>query len=241
MKKLNFIFLFYFFTSPAFSFEWSEAHLGIGVYSYDNIRLNNQKTFLKTKRIYEPIPTFQFRLGPLFINKDGAGIALAYFKYVKLIALALYEGEPYRTDGMEERKKSFHIGGGFRIFDLEILYYQDIQSRSNGKVLKVFYAPSFEKKNYIFSPRVYAQFWDSKYVDYFFGVKSNEVTSARSQYRGKRTTNYGFMLQNVWNNGNMKYILSGGYKFYGPPVYNSPTVTRKNEQRIVLGIMYKFF
>jgi hypothetical protein len=226
-----------------FSFEWTEVNLGLGVYQYDNIRLNNQKEFLKKDPIYEPIPTFQIRVGPFFVNKDGAGIALLYFDKLKLLGFALYEGEPYKTDGMEERKKSFHLGGGIRLFDLEAMYYQDVQSRSRGKVLKVTYAPVFGSKDYTFSPRIYAQLWDQKYVDYFFGVKRNEVDESigRNYYSGKRASNYGFMLRNVWNIKKIKYVLSAGYKFYGARVFNSPTVIKKRELRILLGFMYKFY
>lgn len=229
--------------STSFAFEWTEVNFGLGIFRYDNIRPNNQKTFLKNDPIYEPIPTFQIRVGPFFVNKDGGGVALLYFKELKLLGLVLYEGEPYRTHGMEERKKSFHLGGGIRLFDIEALYYQDVQSRSRGKVFKIYYAPEFKFNNYTFSPRPYAQFWDRKYVDYFFGVRDSEVDLAigRSAYSGERTTNYGFMLRQVWDVQRIKYILSTGYKFYGSRVFNSPTAVKKEEQRILLGIMYKFF
>lgn len=226
-----------------FGFEWTEVNLGLGVYRYDNIRPNNQKRFLKRDPVYEPIPTFQIRVGPFFVNKDGGGVVLSYFKNLKIIGLALYEGEPYRTYGMEERKRSFHLGGGIRLFDFEALYYQDVQSRSRGKVLKIFYAPIFGSKSYSFSPRLYAQFWDQKYVDYFFGVRTDEVDESigRNYYEGRRSTNYGFMLRNVWTLDRMKYVLSAGYKFYDPRIYNSPTVVKKQEQRVLLGFMYKFY
>lgn len=240
---MKLILLLFFFSINAHAFEWSEASLGVGIYRYDNIRPNNQKAFLKKDPVYEPIPIFQFRLGPFFINKDGAGVALLYFEKVKLLAFALHEGEPYRTTGMEERKKSFHLGTGVKVFDFEALYYQDIQSRSRGKILKLIYAPVFNFKNYSFSPRLYTQFWSQKYVDYYFGVRDNEIdrTIGRIQYVGKKATNYGFMFRNIWKSGDLKYVLTAGYKFFDSSVYHSPTVVKKNEQRILAGIMYQIY
>lgn len=234
--------------STAHAFEWTEVNFGLGVYQYDNIRPDNKFNFLdmdymQKDPIYEPIPTFRIRVGPFFVNKDGAGVVLLYFKELKLLGLALYEGERYKAEGMAERKRSFHFGAGLRLFNLEALFYQDVQHRSEGKVLKIFYAPIFEFNNYSFTPRAYFQYWDKRYVDYFFGVEPEEVDLdiGRTQYTGKRTINYGFMLQNIWTAGRMQYVLSAGYKFYGPRVSNSPTVDRNKERRIILGFMYKFY
>ncbi|MFT6070319.1 MAG: outer membrane scaffolding protein for murein synthesis (MipA/OmpV family) [Bacteriovoracaceae bacterium] len=225
------------------AFEWTEVSLGLGVYRYDNIRVDNRKKFLKKDPIYEPVPIVQLRVGPFVINKDGAGFALLYFKKIKLVGVAIYEGEAYETLGMEERKKSFYLGGGFQFYDLEGLYYQDVQSRSRGKVYKLSYAPKLTFNQYTFSPRIYAQLWNQNYVDYFFGVRSNEVNQAigRFQFTGKKSINYGFMLRNIWTVENLKYVLSAGYKFYDKSVYNSPTVSKDIEQRIFLGIMYKLY
>jgi len=223
--------------------KWIDISLGVGVYHYDNLRPDNQKTFLDKDPVIEPIPTANIRVGPLFLNRDGGGLALLFFKHLKLLGLVLYEGKPYRADGMEERKKSFQLGGGLRIYNLEALYYQDVQGRSHGRVLKFTFAPEYKISGYTFSPRPYVQFYCTKYVDYYFGVREDEVdlTKGRYAYHGARAINYGIMLRNSWDVGRMKYVLTAGMKWYGSRVYNSPTVVRKNESRILLGFMYKFY
>lgn len=223
---------------------WSELQLGFGIYRYSNIRVNNQKIFLKNDPVYEPIPTLLFRFGPIVISKDGGGIVLLYFHLLKLVGLILFEGEPYKTDGMVQRRRSFHVGGGGRFWDFEFMYYQDIQNYANGKVANLYYAPEFYfGKVYNFSPRFFIQYWDKNYVDYYFGVEPSEVNLRinRYEYTGKQAYNYGVMFQNVWEFTNIKYFISVGIKLYGSSVYESPTVKLRQEQRTVAGFTYKFY
>lgn len=229
---------------PTQAFEWVDINFGLGLYSYDNIRPNNKRIFLKNDPVVEPLLTFQIRVGPIIINKDGGGVALLYFKNVKLMGLAVYEGKRYKTDGMEERKPSFFVGGGARFYFLEGIYYQDVQSRSYGKMLRISLAPEFEiGKNFTLTTRLYTQFYNQKYVDYYFGVRPEEVdpTIGRFAYVGKRATNYGILFQNVWEVDKTKYVIATEYKRYGASVYESPTVIRKDEKRLILGFLYKFY
>ncbi len=243
MNRLFLVFIIL-FPVTASCFEWVDINFGLGVFTYDNIRPNNQKRFLKNDPVIEPLLTYQIRVGPIVLNKDGGGVALLYFKNFKLMGLIVYEGKPYKTDGMEERKRSFFVGGGTRIYFFEGIYYQDVQSRSYGKMLRLSIAPEYEfGKNFTLSTRLYAQFYNQKYVDYYFGVRANEqdLTIGREAYVGKRATNYGLLLQNIWEVGRTKYVLATEYKKYDPRVYNSPTVSRQDEKRLILGFLYKFY
>ena len=219
-----------------------EVGLGMALNIHSNIRRNERRRFNRWDPVVEPLPTFMLRYGPLFANRDGFGMVLVPLKNFALLTTFLLEGEPYKADFVRARKRSLYFGPLLKINLLEVLYYKDIRSISNGTVLKISLAPEFKISQYwTINPRVYYQYWDYKYVDYYFNVSDEEARSLKTQtFHGDEADNYGFAINNIYKLDKCDFILSFGHKFYDKSVSNSPLVTRDNEMRIISGFIYKF-
>lgn len=230
---------------PALAYEWVDASLGAGVHVDENIRKNNTKDLYDHNPNIRPLPLAFLRFGPWFVNKDGAGMGLAYFENFRLLGVVTYRGEPYKADGYNERKRSFFAGGNLKLFWLQLKYYQDLQGYSHGKIYKFYIAPEWgnEHRGFYFSPRVYQEHWDQRYTDYYFGVREDEVDLSldRPQYTADEADNFGYEIRIYFSTGRIKWIWAGGQKFYGKSVKESPTVARDNGLMTLFGLLYKFY
>ncbi|MBF0361219.1 MAG: MipA/OmpV family protein [Oligoflexia bacterium] len=141
-------------------------------------------------------------------------------------------GQEYRSGYLSKRRSSFAMGGEIRIILINISYLRDIDGVSGGSIYQFSSGiplPAIE--NLLFIHLGFGlELNDRKYVDYYFGVRDNEITSYRPQYSGEKTWNRFIAL-----NFNLKPVevfstsLSIRYKSYGPSIKNSPTVRTNNE------------
>lgn len=208
---------------------------------HNNFRNKNQKTFERTHPVVKPIPGFLFRYGPIFFNRDGFGTLAYHTGDLSVLVMAVLKGEAYESGGLHERKERIFAGSTLQFKDVNLTYYQDYFS-NNGMNLKLNYAPSYRPLlKWKISPQVYAQYWDEKYVEYYFGVKPSESASGLPVFKGESTLNYGSVLEVHHFDDRWTYISVLGAKFFGKEVYNSPTMTKKHEIRLILGALYKIF
>jgi hypothetical protein len=216
--------------------------IGPAINLEDNIRKENNRLFFKTDPIVEPYPSIKLRIGRVIISKDGGGMALLYKNNLKLAVTALFEGEPYEGPNMAERERSIFLGGVLNIYDVIFHYYKDIQEKSNGNVFTLTYAPEFTFGRFMVSPRPFYQFWSDHYVNYYFGVKTNEIDLSRNRtaYDGSSTNNFGFNVRTVYTEEPWQYFINIGQKYYGDSIEASPTVVKKQSGRFVIGFAYTF-
>lgn len=219
-----------------------EFNLGPAFNIHSNIRKDNQINFQTTDPVIEPIPAVFFRYGPFFLNQDGLGSLVFNWGDVSILALALLEGEPYKTTGIDPRTRGVYLGSIAKFDMLQVLYYKDFFS-SKGTNLKVTMAPEFYPTlSWRLSPQLSVQYWDKEYVNYYYGVRPEEVsTSGFPEYVGKSSISYIGMFETLHYVDKWTFVNALGMKFYGKEVYESPTVTRKNEVRFITSIFYKFF
>ncbi len=219
-----------------------ELVLGPVVNIHTNIRLNNQKRFDRTHPVVKPVPGFMFRYGPLFLNREGAG-TLAFNKGdFTVLLMGVLKGESYEAGGMRDRKEGIFLGSTLKYNLVELIYFNDF-FKDRGYNFKLNFAPSFHYlTKWKFSPQAYVQYWDNKYVDYYFGVSPGETqATGLKTYNGKHTFNYGTLFEVNHYVDKWTFLGIVGAKFYGKEVYTSPTVVKKNELRLVLGVLYKVF
>lgn len=218
-----------------------ELNIGPAVNIHTNIRLNNLDKYQKNNPVVEPIPAFFFRYGPFFINKNGIGSLLYNSGDFSVLGMGLLEGEPYRAQGLYAREQGAFLGSILKYDYVELTYYNDFL-QNKGYNLKLNLAPEFfYRLSWKFSPQAFIQYWNRSYVEYYFGVKPEEVSSQWKYYRGSPTINYGTMFEVNHFVKKWTFAVSTGVKFYGKEVYSSPTVTRQNEVRFIATIMYKVF
>lgn len=218
-----------------------ELNVGPAINIHTNIRLNNLDKYQKNNPAVEPIPAFFFRYGPFFINKNGLGSLLYNSGNFSILGMGLLEGEPYRTIGLYAREKGVFIGSIIKYNFGELTYYNDFL-KNKGYNLKLNLAPEFfYRLSWKFSPQLYIQYWNNSYVEYYFGVKPEEVSPIFKLYKGKSTFNYGGMFEVNHFVERWTFAISTGAKFYGKEVFQSPTVTRQKEIRFIATVMYKVF
>lgn len=218
-----------------------ELNIGPAINIHTNIRLNNLDKYQKNNPVVEPIPAFFFRYGPFFINKNGLGSLLYNSGDFSILGMGLIEGEPYRPLGLYAREEGVFIGSIIKYNFAELTYYNDF-FKNKGYTLKLNFAPEIiYRLSWKFTPQLYLQYWNRSYVEYYFGVKPEEVSSEWKFYQGRSTFNYGSMLEINHFVERWTFAISTGVKFYGKEVYSSPTVTRQKELRFIATVMYKVF
>lgn len=92
--------------------------------------------------------------------------------------------------GMEERKEStdltLEIDWTTPIGILSAELTQDVGDAYDGNIATVQYGlPLYFSKKTFFAVGIGADFYSEKYVDYYYGVRANEVNSDRAAYKGK--------------------------------------------------------
>lgn len=219
-----------------------EFSVGPALNIHGNIRVNNKNLFERSDPVIQPIPAFFFRYGPFFLNKNGAGSLLFHKGNLSVLGMALLEGEPYKSPGLQDRGQGVFFGSIIKYRFMEFTYYRDFIN-SKGMNFKVNLAPEFYYRiSWKFTPQFYVQYWNDKYVDYYFGVTKEEAgASPFKEYRGTNTINYGTMFETQHYVERWTFIGSVGAKYYGDEVFHSPTVHKKTEFRLILSALYKVF
>ncbi|MBY0412510.1 MAG: MipA/OmpV family protein [Bdellovibrionales bacterium] len=218
-----------------------ELNIGPAVNIHSNIRYKNKNLFEKDDPAMAPVPAFFFRYGPFFINKNGMGSLLYHKEDFSLLGMGLLEGEPYKNAGLKEREQGIFAGFIAKYNNLELTYYNAFFDEK-GYNLKLNLAPEFYYRiSWKITPQLFVQYWDNNYVDYYFGVTSEETVSSLKSYKGSHTINYGGMLEIMHFVKKWTILGSAGVKVYGKEVQSSPTVVKKNELRLILSVLYKVF
>ena len=169
---------------------------------------------------------------------------------VSFMLRARYSGEGYEAKdspylaGMGERKASFWTGGA-AMWRTDVANVSgellSASGKSKGQKIKLQVDRRFQQGAFDFTPRLAAHWADSKYVDYYYGVKSSEARPQRRSYQGDDSVN-------------MELGLSVGYAIaprqsmfvdistthYGSSIKNSPLVDRSSTNGVRLGYMYLF-
>lgn len=219
-----------------------EFNIGPAINIHSNIRVKDRNKYNKNNPVIEPIPAFFFRYGPFFLNKNGLGSLVFNKGDLSVIAMGLLEGEPYRPPNINEREKGVFLGSILKYNFLEFTFYRDF-FENKGQNLKLNLAPEYLfRMNWKFSPQLFFQFWDNKYMNYYFGVTNDEASRALiPAYQPKNTFNSGFMFELTHYAGKWTFLVSTGAKLYGKEVYKSPTVNKEVEGRFIFSILYKVF
>ena len=96
-------------------------------------------------------------------------------------------------EGMDERKSSLDVGFGVNYarddWKLELSTLHDVLDRSNGTELGAGLSKVFRSGSFFIEPSIGLSYLESRYVDYYYGVKNSEVTSFRPRYEGDSAVN----------------------------------------------------
>lgn len=164
---------------------------------------------------------------------------------------ARYSGEGYKAGdssylaGMDKRKASLWAGIAATwqndLGNLSGEWLEDASGNSKGRKIKLQVDRRFQNGAFDFTPRLAAHWVDSKYVNYYYGVKTSEALPQRRAYRGDTSTNMelgitvGYALA-----PRQSLVLDVSTTHYGKGIKNSPLVDHSSSNGVRLGYLYLF-
>lgn len=163
-----------------------------------------------------------------------------------------YDGSGYKPgdapilNGMKKREEGFLAGPSFKwsnpFVDVVGEWMFDASSTSDGQLVSLGLERSFQLGEHLmFTPSAAAVWWDDKYADYYFGVRSDEVRANRPAYTADNTFNAEFSLRTDYMFDERHTVtLSLDYTALGSEIKDSPLTGRSGESMILLGYLYSF-
>jgi outer membrane scaffolding protein for murein synthesis (MipA/OmpV family) len=164
---------------------------------------------------------------------------------------ARYSGDGYAEDdsptlaGMGSRHGGVWLGASARWRnDIATVFGEvsgDASGHSNGLQARVGVDKEFRFGRLGLTPALSATWYDSKYIDYYYGVTSAQALATRAQYSGRATLNAELSLRG-------RYILTPqsaltfeiGATRLGSGITDSPLVDRSTTAKAGVGYLYRF-
>jgi outer membrane protein len=148
-------------------------------------------------------------------------------------------------NGMEKRKGGFWAGASALwrnpYADLSLEWLADASGNSSGQTLKLQAEHRFKAGNFTLAPYLGVNWMNSNYVDYYFGVRQNEVTAQRAFYHGGSTANLvGGLRTDYRMTPSQSLFLDLRMTRYGSGITDSPLVDRSTSPAVRAGYLYRF-
>lgn len=151
---------------------------------------------------------------------------------------------PYLS-GMDKRSAS--VGAGIAatwrndLVNVSGEWLEDASGKSKGRKIKLEVDRRFQWQAFDVTPHLAAHWADSKYVNYYYGVKSSESLPQRPTYRGDASVNMELGLTVGYALApRQSVILDIHTTHYGKGIKNSPLVDRSSTNGAHLAYMYRF-
>lgn len=166
--------------------------------------------------------------------------------------LARYDESGYKSDdasilsGMAERKGGLWAGGKATwhndLADVSAEVLADASGNSKGQRATLGLEKTFRLgQKVMLAPRVSASWMSKKYVDYYYGVRDNEVRADRPSYVGESAVNVEFGARATYLfNASHSVFLDVGVTSLAKEIKASPLVDRSTENRVSVGYLYRF-
>jgi outer membrane protein len=118
----------------------------------------------------------------------------------------------------------------------------DVSGNSDGQLFSLGLERTWEfGEHVLLTPRLAAIWQDKEYVDYYFGVRSDEVRFDRAAYKGKSAINTEFGVRGT-------YMFDKHHSFFldleavrlASGIEDSPLVDSSTESSVRFGYLYRF-
>lgn len=230
--------------------EGSRWSLGIGM-------VNTQKPYKGMDRETKAIPLIRFeneyvKVGGLGLEVKLPGLELGdssriHFGLVGKLELGGYEaGDAPVLAGMADRKSGFWAGAKAEwendLADVSAQWIADASGHSKGQRFSLGLERKFRLGHQVMVvPHATAHWLDKKYVDYYYGVRADEVTLGRAAYSGRSGVNVEVGLRTMYLfDQHHSVMLDVAVNSLAQGIQDSPLVDRSNSNRVILGYMYRF-
>jgi len=186
----------------------------------------------------------------LSILGPGVDIKLPPAGPLRLSVRARYSMDGYEADdapilnGMAERKGAFWLGGAgeWRIGAARLSgEWLAATDSDKGQKVKLGAEYHFRTGDWTVTPRVAASWMDRKYVNYYYGVRSEEVRPGRAFYDGDASASMEFGIRvNYALAPKQSVFVDAGVTRLGSGIKDSPIVGRSQQTGLRLGYLYRF-
>lgn len=174
---------------------------------------------------------------------------------VNIDLVARWDGSGYDDDdiedtpilrGMHERKSGFWAGARIEWksdwVDVTAEALADASGNSKGKRFNLGVEKTWHiGERVMITPRVAANWQDKKTIDYYYGVRADEVRAGRAAYQGESGVNAEVGVRGI-------YMFDRRHSIFvdfevarlAKEIKDSPLVDRSTENRVFLGYLYRF-
>ncbi|MCV4276064.1 MipA/OmpV family protein [Pseudomonas capsici] len=179
-------------------------------------------------------------------------LALSDSQTLDFSLVAEYDGSGYDDDdadildGMDDRKSGFWAGGrvvwGTDLVDVKAEWLGDVSGHSNGQRISLGLERTWQVANNLqITPRLVANWYDEQYVDYYFGVRSDEARTWRAAYEGKSGVNTEIGVRSVYKlDHHNSMFVDLEVSNLSSEIEDSPLVDRSTQNKVTLGYLYRF-
>lgn len=219
------------------------ATIGAGLVFKKNMRQGNTYEDMDKKYFVKPIPFVQGSYGRFSLGIQGISILAVGNPMMNVSAFVKRDGDRYHGLGMIPRKDSVFVGATAKFFNYGFSLSHDINGRSKGWIATANYAKFFPiSEMLVLRASVSVDWLDDKYAEYYYGVRSNEVTATRREHHLNNYFLPGVSLMPIFKlteRSSIMTILSA--KVLPKDVSSSPTMTGKSiDYGAILAYNYKF-
>lgn len=224
--------------------------LGLGV-------MSNQKAYTDIDRDTKVIPFISYQneyievLGPNLKYKLP-GFELNDSNKFNFNFIGKYDFtdiDPNETpilNGMEERKGGFWLGAQAEwqneLINVSLEVLTEAAGDSDGSMFNLGFERTWHiGESYMLTPRVVLSRVDKNYVDYYYGVRADEVRIDRAFYQGEAGLNTEVGVRGIYMiDQKQMVILDVAVTSLASEIKDSPLVDSSTESQVMLGYIYRF-
>lgn len=146
--------------------------------------------------------------------------------------------------GMQERKGSLALGvAGKHAASWGIASFDLVRSLKGSKGIRASatYAYPIRLGPLTVLPKAGVEYFDKKFVDYYYGVRDEEATATRNVYNGKSAVNMDIGMDVEYTLATSHTFLGSlKYRRFGSSIQDSPLVESSGSPRVTLAYLYRF-
>jgi len=218
---------------------------------------STQKPYTGIDRDTEALPLIQFENQYIRLFGPNVALKLPGFEItetnrIDFSLVGKYDSSGYEDDdadileGMSDRKSSFWAGGRVDwqtgLADVSLEWVHDISGHSKGQSVSLGLERTWQiSEQIMLTPRAGATWQDSKYVDYYFGVRESEVLANRDFYEGKSGVNIELGLRGIYRFDNHNSVfVDAEVTQLSSEIKDSPLVDQSTQNNLTFGYVYRF-
>lgn len=230
----------------------SSSSWGLGVAA-----ISSQKAYTDIDRDHNVLPILAYENSYFRLSGPELSIKLPSYAFsdsnrLNFSIIGKYEFSGYEQDdakilnGMEDRDGGVWTGlkaewqNSFA--DISAEYITEVSGDSEGSMFNFGIERTWHfKEQFMFTPRVVVSWFDDKYVDYYYGVRENEVNTSRAYYQGEAAVNFEIGARGGYMFKQKHFMfLDVSVTSLASEIKDSPLVDSSTENRVFLGYIYNF-